>query len=176
MEDRGSLKLMQTNPTAYADINELLEILSSSMQKILGEKLIGLYPYGSLVIGDFDPTISDIDLVTALSIELDTEYEALQTMHDEFAHKHKEWDGRIEVCYVSLAALQTVKTRTSLVANISPGEPFHTRETSFEWLVSWYSSTRNKCYAFWSIAKNNHRADFKRRVSRCNSSACKSVG
>lgn len=131
--------MLQTNPTAYADINELLEVLLSSMQKILGEKLVGLYLYGSLVIGDFDPTVSDIDLVAALASELeDTEFEALQTMHDEFADQHKEWNGRIEVCYVSLAALQAVKTRTSLVANISPGEPFHTRETSIEWLVSWY--------------------------------------
>ena len=130
---------MQKNLTAYTDINELLEVLLSSMQNILGQKLVGLYLYGSLVMGDFDPTISDIDLVAALASELDDkEFVALQTMHDEFAHQHKEWDGRIEVCYVSLAALQTVKTRTSLVANISPGEPLHTRETSFEWLVSWY--------------------------------------
>jgi predicted nucleotidyltransferase len=130
---------MQKNPAAHADINELLEVLLSSMQKILGEKLVGLYLYGSLVIGDFDPTISDIDLVAALASDLDDhEFEVLQKMHDEFTHQHKEWDGRIEVCYVSLAVLQTVKTRTSLVANISPGEPFHMRETSFEWLVSWY--------------------------------------
>src|SRR6266487_2752111 len=113
---------MQTNPTAYADINELLESLLSSMQKILGEKLVGVYLYGSLVIGAFDPTISDIDLVAALASDLDD----------------KEWDDRIEVCYISLAALQTVKTGTSQVANISPGEPFHTRETSLEWLISWY--------------------------------------
>ena len=63
--------MMQTNPTAYADINQLLELLLSSMQKILGEKLAGLYLNGSLVIGDFDPTISDIDLVAALASDLD---------------------------------------------------------------------------------------------------------
>lgn len=131
--------MLQKNPIAYADINELLEVLILSMQKILGQKLVSLYLYGSLVIGDFDPTVSDIDLVAALASELDDEeFATLQTMHDEFAHQHKEWDGRIEVCYISLAALEAVKTRTSLVANISPGEPFHTRETSLEWLVSWY--------------------------------------
>jgi hypothetical protein len=132
--------MIQTNPTAYADINELLELLLLSMQKILGKKLVGLYLHGSLVIGDFDPTISDIDLVAALASDLDDkEFEALQKMHYDFAHQHKEWDDRIEVCYISLAALQTVKTRTSHVANISPGEPFHKRETSIEWLTSWYA-------------------------------------
>lgn len=130
---------MQTNPTAYADINQLLELLLSGIQKILGEKLIGLYLYGSLVIGDFDTTISDIDLVAALASDLDDkEFEALQKMHVDFAHQHKEWNDRIEVCYISLAALHTVKTRTSQVANISPGEPFHKRETILEWLADWY--------------------------------------
>jgi hypothetical protein len=131
--------MRQTNPTVYADINQLLESLLSSMQKILGEKLVGLYLHGSLVIGDFDPTISDIDLVAALASDLDDkEFEALQKMHDDFAHQHKEWDGRIEVCYISLAALQTVKKHTSLVAKVGPGEAFHKRETSIEWLISWY--------------------------------------
>ena len=131
--------MLQTNPTAYADINELLELLLSSMQKILGKKLVGLYLNGYLVIGDFDLTISDIDLVAALASDLDDkEFEELQKMHVEFANQHKEWDDRIEVCYISLAALHTVKTGTSQVANISPGEPFHKRETSIEWLISWY--------------------------------------
>jgi len=131
--------MLQTNPTPYTDINELLEILLSEMQKILGEKLIGFYLYGSLVIGDFDPTISDIDLVAALAFDLDDkEFEALQKMHEDFVQHHEEWSDRIEVCYISLAALQSVKTRTSQVANISPGEPFHKRQTSIEWLISWY--------------------------------------
>ncbi len=83
--------MLQTNPTPYADINELLEILLSEMQKILGEKLVGLYLYGSLVIGDFDPTISDIDLVAALASDLDDkEFEAMQKMHVDFAYQHKE--------------------------------------------------------------------------------------
>lgn len=52
---------MQVTP--YANINELLELILSSLQRILGAKLVGLYLNGSLVIGDFDPEISDIDLV-----------------------------------------------------------------------------------------------------------------
>lgn len=130
---------MQTDPTPYADINELLELLLSGMQKILDEKLIGLYLYGSLVIGDFDPNISDIDLVAALSSEIDDkEFDELQKMHIDFANQHREWNDRIEVCYISLAALGTVKTRTSKIANISPGEPFHIRESIKEWLTDWY--------------------------------------
>jgi Domain of unknown function (DUF4111)/Nucleotidyltransferase domain len=84
--------------TPYANINEILELLLASHRRILGTKLVGFYLYGSLVIGDFDPDISDIDLVAALSS----------------------------------------RSRTSTIANISPGEPFHMRESSGEWLSDWY--------------------------------------
>ena len=114
----------------YADINQLLKLLLSGIQKILGAKLIGLYLYGSLVIGDFDPNISDIDLVAALSFDIDDkEFGTLQKMHDDFANNHKQWDDRIEVCYISVVALHAVRSHTSQIANISPGEPFHRRES-----------------------------------------------
>ncbi len=61
---------MQTDPTPYADINELLERILSRMQGILGKKLIGFYIFGSLVTGDFDYESSDIDLVAAISADL----------------------------------------------------------------------------------------------------------
>jgi Domain of unknown function (DUF4111) len=128
---------MQVTP--YADINTLIEILLSSIQSILATKLVGLYLNGSLVIGDFDPHVSDIDLVAALSSDIDErEFEALQKMHTAFAQQHREWDGRIEVCYISVDALNAVRSRTSTIANISPGEPFHMRESSSEWLSDWY--------------------------------------
>ena len=128
---------MQVTP--YSDINTLIEILLSSIQRILGVKLVGLYLAGSLVIGDFDPNISDIDLVAALASQIDEkEFAALQEMHTAFAAQHKEWDNRIEVCYITVAALNTVRSSTSQIANISPGEPFHRKESSREWLSNWY--------------------------------------
>jgi predicted nucleotidyltransferase len=131
--------MKQTDPTPYADINQLLELLLSEIQKILGEKLIGLYLYGSLVTGDFDNESSDIDLVAALSSDIDDrDFNHLQKMHNDFANNHKKWDDRIEVCYISVAALRTVKSHTSIVANISPGEPFHLKETRKDWLIDWY--------------------------------------
>jgi len=125
--------------TPYAEVNELIELILSSLQSILGKKLVGLYLFGSLVIGDFDPRLSDIDLMAALTSDLDNrEFEALRKMHIDFAQQHREWDGRIEVCYISLAALNTVRSRVSQIARISPGEPFHLRESSKEWLSNWY--------------------------------------
>ncbi|MEZ0537617.1 nucleotidyltransferase domain-containing protein [Caldicellulosiruptoraceae bacterium PP1] len=50
-------------PTPYEDINHLLNSLLSRIQNIFGTKFLGFYLYGSLVWGDFDKDISDIDLL-----------------------------------------------------------------------------------------------------------------
>lgn len=125
--------------TQYSEVNELIARILSNLQSILGKKLAGFYLYGSLVMGDFDLHVSDIDLVAALASDInEQEFAALQTMHADLARQYAEWDNRIEVCYISLAALKSVRSRTGQIANISPGEPFHLRESSKEWLSDWY--------------------------------------
>jgi hypothetical protein len=91
------------------------------------------------VSGDFDTGSSDIDLLAATSSDIDEEdFDNLQIMHNDFANKHKGWEDRIEVAYLSVAALQTVTSQTSKVAIISPGEPFHVKETRKDWVLDWY--------------------------------------
>ena len=128
---------MQVTP--YPEVNELIAHILSNLQSILGKKLVGFYLEGSLVIGDFDLHISDIDLVAALAADIDEqEFAALQKMHTDLARQYTKWDNRIEVCYISLVALNSVRSRTSQIARISPGEPFHWREVNREWLSDWY--------------------------------------
>ncbi len=127
------------NVTAYNDVNSLLSELLTSLKDILGEKLTGLYLEGSLVLGDFEPGISDIDLIAVLSSEVNNqEFEELHKMHNAFVIKHKEWNDRIEVCYLTADAINTTKTKVSNIVNISPGEPFHKTKTRKEWLINWY--------------------------------------
>jgi len=132
------------HPTPYPRVNLVLTDLFLRIRKVLGDKLVGLYLGGSLVLGDFDERISDIDLVAALSSDsADTEFDQLQQMHADFIGDHKEWYDRIEVCYISTDALKTVKFRTSPIVNISPGEPMHRMESSKAWMMNWYL-TREK--------------------------------
>ncbi|MFA5932866.1 MAG: aminoglycoside adenylyltransferase domain-containing protein [Microgenomates group bacterium] len=132
------------SPTQYPDINNLLQIILSKIQSVLGGKLIGLYLYGSLVTGDFDQNISDIDLVAALESDLtDEEFKALEKMHQDFANEHTEWNDRIEVQYMPKSALKTFKTEESEIAVISPGEPFHKRVVGKHWLMNWYIVREN---------------------------------
>lgn len=125
--------------TPYADINGLLAELLTGMQTILGRKLVALYLYGSLVTGDFDHEVSDIDLLAATTFDInDDEFTALQTMHHDFAVGHRAWDDRIEVAYLSVEALKTFRTQVSKIVVISPGEPFHFKEAGKDWLMNWY--------------------------------------
>ncbi len=126
-------------PTAYPDVNDLLDSLLSQVQTILRQKLVGLYLYGSLVTGDVDIDISDIDLLAATAGDLnETEFSALNKMQDDIVSTYQQWENRLEIAYLSLHALKTFKTCTSQIAIISPGEPFHLKAAGRDWLMNWY--------------------------------------
>ena len=123
----------------YPGIDGLLSNLLDQMQRILGQNLVGLYLYGSLVTADFDPEISDIDMLAVVSSDVDeTQFECLHRMHDELEARNPRWKDRIEVQYVSTYALHTFRTESSQIAAISPGEPFHFKDAGSEWLINWY--------------------------------------
>jgi len=126
--------------TPYADMNRLLERFLSDIRHIFQERLVGLYLYGSLTTGDFDPDCSDIDLLTVTASQITSlEFESLRGMHIDFARNNSEWEDRIDVVYLPVAALRTFRSWKSPIV-ISPGEPFHVREGEAlkDWLQNWY--------------------------------------
>ena len=93
-------------------IRHLLDEILLRIQGILNEKLIGFYLYGSLVAGDFDYEVSDIDLLAATASVIDeNEFAALEKMHAGVIEKFPNWENRVEIQYVSLEALRTFKRR-----------------------------------------------------------------
>jgi hypothetical protein len=127
------------HPFPYSDVNRILADVLDGMQRILGDALLGLYLYGSLAAGDFDPVLSDIDLLAVLSYPLDdAEFGALDRMHQELVAMYPAWDDRIEIGYMTHVALKTYRTQSSTIAIISPGEPFHRKEAGKDWLLNWY--------------------------------------
>ena len=108
------------------EVEALLERLVVGIRDAVGLKLVGVYVYGSLTLGDFDLDISDVDLLAAVASDLTkTEFETLLEMHESVAREHPAWAGRIEVQYASLDGLKTFREKRSPMAVISPGEPFH---------------------------------------------------
>jgi predicted nucleotidyltransferase len=121
-------------------VDALLEGLVARIRAVLGDDLVGVYLYGSYVSGGFDPGVSDVDLVVVTSSkpeELDLE--GLGRVHDAFVSANPDWNDRLEIVYVSRAALGSFRTSAARLAVISPGEPFHLREDRVvEWLQNWY--------------------------------------
>jgi predicted nucleotidyltransferase len=126
-------------PDCPADVERLIRELLDEQTKALAGALEAVYLHGSLVFGDFQPEVSDIDLVVVVAADVDDEQLArLQTMHDAFALGHPDWIDRIEAVYVSSGALRSFRVRESPLVVISPGEPLHRTQTSPGWVMNWH--------------------------------------
>jgi predicted nucleotidyltransferase len=121
------------------DVSVVLEDVLCRMKVAVGRNLVGLYLFGSLVTGDFDRESSDIDLVAVTASDIsDGEFHTLERMHNDVIREHRAWDDRLDIIYVSVAALRTFGRHPCNLAIISPGEPFHRTTSDYGWLLNWY--------------------------------------
>ena len=123
----------------FPPVERILERIVAGLNDILGERLLGIYVYGSLVDGGFDAGVSDIDLVVALTHAVDDAlFGALHGWQTALVTPNPEWRDRLELVYISADGLRNFRRRSSRIAVISPGEPFHILEAGEDWLISWY--------------------------------------
>jgi predicted nucleotidyltransferase len=109
-------------PTPYTDVNAAVGELHSGARAILGEHLVGMYLFGSLAIGDFDPNSSDIDIVVVPNVPLsDSQFAALAGMHARFADSASPWATEIEVSYIPRDALRRYDSAHKLYPRIDRG-------------------------------------------------------
>jgi hypothetical protein len=125
--------------TSDPEVASVLGSIGDAIVTVTGSSLVGLYVFGSLATGDFDATVSDIDLIAVLA---DTPGEQLvarlRRMHADLARANPAWDDRIEVVYISAQGLATCRTGTSTIAVISSGEPFQVVQAGPDWILSWH--------------------------------------
>ncbi|HXD09520.1 MAG TPA: nucleotidyltransferase domain-containing protein, partial [Anaerolineales bacterium] len=57
------MKIKPISPTPYAEVNQILALLLTNAKEILEDQFVGMYLYGSLSSGDFNPETSDIDFL-----------------------------------------------------------------------------------------------------------------
>jgi hypothetical protein len=120
-------------------VGGLLSRLVDGQTQALGTDLIGSYLFGSVVTGDFDPGISDVDTLAVVRVDLTAaQLAALERLHRDIVEEMPRWEDRVEVVYLSAQALATFRTESSAAARISPGEPFHVIEVDRRWLIDWY--------------------------------------
>lgn len=117
----------------------IVRVVRDAIFEATGSSLVGLYVYGSLVTDDFEPNVSDIDLIAVLAHEPDGSLVAkLAELHAGLARAHPRWNDRIDVDYISAAGLANCLTDATTIARISPGEPLHVLEAGRDFLLDWY--------------------------------------
>jgi hypothetical protein len=96
-----------TSPTPYSDVNAVLSDLLARVRDALGAHLCGMYLFGSLVAGDFDPRRSDVDVLIVIDDVLpDDRFLALQAAHRDIAAGDSPWATEVEAYYLTRAALR----------------------------------------------------------------------
>jgi hypothetical protein len=132
----------RTNPASNAP--PIVGVVRDTIVDSMGPSLVGLYVYGSLATGDFEPDVSDIDLIAVVREEPDEALLGrLARMHEGLERAEPEWKDRIEVDYVSEHGLADCRTDATTIVRISPGEPLHLVEAGRDFLLDWYPARRD---------------------------------
>jgi len=88
-------------PTQYEEINQTLNTLLVNVKDALKEQFVGMYLYGSLASGDFNPETSDIDfLVIIKDILPETTISQLEAMHNRIWESNSKWASKLEGSYI----------------------------------------------------------------------------
>ena len=87
-----SCSVMNSFPTPYEDVNEAIYALRDNAKDVLGDYFTGMYLYGSLALGGFDPGRSDIDPLIVTREELpDDVISELEVMYKHLYASELEW-------------------------------------------------------------------------------------
>ena len=98
----------QGSPTAFPELNQLLQELVARVESILGDNFVGAYLTGSFALGAAD-LHSDCDFLVVVTDRLTAEQEgALRELHDEFPTRPGYWAHNLEGSYAPRADLETL--------------------------------------------------------------------
>ena len=113
----------------------MLGQLLSGAQTILGDHFVGLYLYGSLAGGDFDPKRSDIDFVVVTNEALpDGIISALEEMHMRLAVSGSKWAAKLEGTYIPRHALRRYDPNADPCPCLNEGKFYLARHGS-DWVI-----------------------------------------
>jgi hypothetical protein len=126
---------MVTGLTPYPEINQVLILLLARAGNILGPQLVGLYLYGSLASGDFDPHSSDIDFCIVTQTELAPEtISALETMHQAIWASHLKWAAKLEGAYVPKSLIRHHDPDGPACPSVNEGA-FYVANLGSDWVI-----------------------------------------
>jgi len=123
------------SPTPYSDVNEILNLLLTKVKEILQGDFIGMYLYGSLSSGDFNPETSDVDFLVVTSLELSAEkIAALESMHEEIRASGLKRAARLEGSYIPKNLIRHHDLDGAACLTVNEGNFFVDRRGS-DWII-----------------------------------------
>jgi predicted nucleotidyltransferase len=128
------------SPTSHSDVNVILDLLFTRVQKILQDQLTGMYLFGSLTNGDFDE-YSDIDVLFVTdAVIAEDKFQALYEMHEMIAEIDSPWASQLEVSYIPKDALRHYDPENNKHPHIDRGmsEKLHIMQHDDDWVVQRY--------------------------------------
>src|ERR1043165_5057987 len=124
-----------TSPTFYSDVNEILNLLLSNVQEILDDQFIGMYLYGSLSSGDFNPETSDIDfLVVTRDLLSEERIAELESMHQSIWASGLKHASRLEGSYIPQKDIRRHQPDNAPCPTINEGR-FYVDRHSSDWII-----------------------------------------
>jgi len=124
-----------SGPTPFPEVNRLLVRLQQGAESVLGAKFLGLYLYGSLASGGFQPQRSDVDFLVVLREALTPEeVEALVAMHRELAASGLKWAAKLEGSYIPGADLRRYHPQGGPYLCVNEGR-FHLAGHGWDWVI-----------------------------------------
>ncbi len=132
------MTLPSTEPTPHPDVNHVLQLLLNGARSVLGDHFVGLYLYGSLASGDFNPQTSDIDFVVVTDVDLSAELvSSLEALHVRLWNSGLKWAAKLEGAYIPLHTLRRHDPNAAPCPTINEGRFYLDRQGS-DWIIQRY--------------------------------------
>ncbi len=123
-------------PTAHPAVNAVLAELVREIRAILGPELVGVYLYGSLSLGDFDPASSDVDFLAVTRDTLSSEaLAALGALHARLVMSMLPYANKLEGWYFTRPALRYPVPDEPQQATIGADWPFGLQAPGAVWVI-----------------------------------------
>jgi predicted nucleotidyltransferase len=106
-----------------------------SASQVLGNQLVGMYLYGSLSSGDFDPETSDIDfLVVTTSTLSNKTIGELEVMHERIWESGLKWAAKLEGSYIPRRDIRKHNPRSEPCPTVNEGR-FYLDKRGSDWII-----------------------------------------
>ncbi|MBL8100276.1 MAG: DUF4111 domain-containing protein [Anaerolineales bacterium] len=121
--------------TQYDNVNELLHLLLTNVKGILKDQFVGMYLYGSLSSGDFNPESSDVDFLVVTETPLNEKIiSELEEMHNQTWATSIKRAGELEGAYIYKDLIRKHDSNSLKVPTINEGK-FYLDSPGSDWII-----------------------------------------